>query len=71
VKADNLREWLKRLAARPHHVGSPYGKDNAEFMASLFRSWGYDVAIEDYQVLLPTPLVRQLELVAPTNFVAR
>jgi N-acetylated-alpha-linked acidic dipeptidase len=24
---------MERLAARPHHVGSPYGKENAEFMA--------------------------------------
>ena len=27
LKADNLRQWMKRLAAHPHHVGSPYDKD--------------------------------------------
>jgi N-acetylated-alpha-linked acidic dipeptidase len=70
LKAENLRAWMHRLAARPHHLGSPYGKDNAEFMAGLFRSWGYDVAITDYQVLFPTPLLRKVELVAPTKFVA-
>jgi N-acetylated-alpha-linked acidic dipeptidase len=70
LKAENLRTWMRRLAARPHHLGSPYGKDNAEFMAGLFRSWGYDVAITDYQVLFPTPLLRKVELVAPTKFVA-
>ena len=58
------------IAARPHHLGSPYGKDNAEFIAGLFRSWGYEVAITDYQVLFPTPLLRKVELVAPTKFVA-
>ena len=69
LKAENLRAWLKQLAARPHHVGSPYGKANAEFMAGLFRSWGYDTAIEEYQVLFPTPTMRIVELVAPTKFV--
>jgi N-acetylated-alpha-linked acidic dipeptidase len=70
LKAENLREWLKQLAARPHHVGSPYGKANAEMMAKLFRSWGYDTAIEEYQVLLPTPTTRIVELVSPTKFSA-
>ncbi len=70
LKPENLRAWMHRLAARPHHLGSPYGKDNAEFIAGLFRSWGYDVAITDYQVLFPTPILRKVELVAPTKFVA-
>ena len=70
LKAENLRAWMRRLAARPHHLGSPYGKDNAEFIAGLFRSWGYEVAITDYQVLFPTPILRKVELVAPTKFVA-
>ena len=70
LKADNLRTWLRQIAARPHHLGSPYDKANAEFIAGLFRSWGYDVVITDYQVLFPTPLLRKVELVAPTKFVA-
>ncbi|HEY8550831.1 MAG TPA: M28 family metallopeptidase [Vicinamibacterales bacterium] len=70
LSADNLRTWLKRLAARPHHPGSPYGKENADFIAGLFRSWGYDVVVTDYQVLLPTPKERVVELVAPTKFTA-
>ncbi|HEX7181804.1 MAG TPA: M28 family peptidase, partial [Thermoanaerobaculia bacterium] len=70
LKADNLREWMKRMSSRPHHVGSPHGKDNAEFMASLFRSWGYDVKIEEFHVLFPTPKVRLLEMIAPTPFKA-
>jgi N-acetylated-alpha-linked acidic dipeptidase len=70
LQAENLGRWLKELAARPHHVGSPYGKTNAERMAKLFTSWGYDTAIEEYQVLLPTPTTRIVELVAPTKFTA-
>jgi N-acetylated-alpha-linked acidic dipeptidase len=71
LKADNLKEWLAKLAARPHHVGSPYGKANAEFMAGLFKAWGYDTAIEQYDVLFPTPTVRVLELVAPQKVAAK
>ena len=62
--------WLRRLTARPHHVGSAYGKENAEFIAELLESWGYDVAIEEYRILLPTPLVREVELLSPGHFVA-
>ena len=70
LKTDNLRDWMKRLASRPHHVGSPHGKDNAEFMASLFKSWGYETRIDVFNVLFPTPKLRVLELVAPTQFKA-
>ena len=58
------------MAARPHHAGSPYGKEVAEFIAGQFKSWGYDTAIAEYHVLLPTPVVRRVELVAPTKFTA-
>lgn len=58
----NIDDWIKRLSARPHHVGSPYGKANAEFMRDLFKSWGYDAEIETYYVLFPTPKIRLLEL---------
>ncbi|MBL0744410.1 M28 family metallopeptidase [Chryseolinea lacunae] len=67
----NLDTWMKRLAGRPHHLGSAYGKQNAEYMRDLFKSWGYDAQIETYKVLFPTPKVRQLELVGPTRFTAK
>ena len=63
-----LKEWMRRLSARPHHIGSPYGKDNAEFLAGLFRGWGFDTRIEEFRVLFPTPKMRGLEMVAPAVF---
>src|SRR4029453_10030566 len=60
-----------RLSARPHHIGSPYGKENAEFIASQFRSWGFDTQIEEFSVLFPTPKSRLLELVSPEKFTAK
>ncbi len=70
LRADNLRDWMKRLTARPHHVGSPYGKENAEFLAAQFKSWGYDTRIEEFRVLFPTPKTRLLEMTEPSAFKA-
>ena len=70
LNAQNLDQWMKRLSARPHHVGSPYGKENAEFIASLFKSWGYETEIEVYDVLFPTPKARSLEMISPKKYKA-
>jgi N-acetylated-alpha-linked acidic dipeptidase len=35
---DTIRENMRRLSARPHHVGSPYDKDNAEWMLANSKS---------------------------------
>jgi N-acetylated-alpha-linked acidic dipeptidase len=70
-KPENFRLWMQRLAARPHPVGSPHGKENAEFIAGLFRSWGYTTRIEPFQILFPTPRRRRLELLAPTPYSAQ
>lgn len=66
-----MQAWLERLAARPHHVGSAYGRDNAFWLRDLFASWGYEARIETFQVLFPTPVERVLELVGPTRFRAK
>ena len=70
LEADLLRDWMRHLASRPHHVGSPFGKDVADFVAARFTEWGYDTEIEEFGVLFPTPQLRRLELVAPTRFTA-
>jgi N-acetylated-alpha-linked acidic dipeptidase len=67
----NLREYMQRLSARPHHVGSPYDKDNAEWILAHFKEWGLDAHIERFDVLFPTPKVRVLEMVAPKKFTAK
>lgn len=69
--ADSLRAWLRTLAARPQHLGSPYGRQNAEWLVRLFSGWGLDARIETFHVLFPTPLERAVELVGPTRYVAR
>ncbi len=69
--ADNQREYMRRLSARPHHVGSAYDKENAEWILSKFKEWGWDAKIETFDVLFPTPKERLLEMVAPTHFTAK
>ena len=66
-----LRDYMQRLSARPHHVGSPYDKQNAEWILAQFQSWGWDAKIEQFQVLFPTPKTRLLEMTGPTKFTAK
>jgi N-acetylated-alpha-linked acidic dipeptidase len=66
-----IRESMRRLSARPHHVGSPYDQDNAEWILARFKEWGFDAHIETFDVLFPTPKVRLLEMVEPTKFTAK
>ncbi|HEV3027032.1 MAG TPA: PA domain-containing protein, partial [Planctomycetota bacterium] len=70
IRKENLRDGMKRLAARPHHLGSAYDKENADYIAAQFKSWGYETAIEEFRVLFPTPKTRRLELVSPETFKA-
>jgi len=65
-----MREAMRLLSARPHHVGSPYGRTNAEWILAQFRSYGWDAHIENFDVLFPTPVERVVELVAPMTFKA-
>ena len=71
LQKDHLREWLKQMAAKPHHLGSAYGKENAEFIAAQFRSWGFETTIEEFKVLFPSPRKRFLEMTAPVKITAR
>lgn len=71
IVPDNLRESMRRLSARPHHVGSAYDKDNAEWLLGKFKEYGFDAHIESFQVLFPTPKERTVELVEPAHFRAK
>ena len=66
-----LRDTMQRLSARPHHVGSLYDKQNAEWILSKFKEWGWDAQIETFDVLFPTPKERVVELLEPTRYIAK
>ncbi len=65
VSASEQMGWLKQMASAPNHVGSVHDKTNAEFILSQFKAWGWDAKIEVFEVLYPTPLKTQLNLVGP------
>ena len=66
-----IRDNMKRLSARPHHVGSAYDKDNAEWLLAQLKSYGLDAQIETFSTLFPTPKSRLLELLGPAPFKAK
>jgi len=66
-----VRDAMQRMSARPHHVGSPYDKDNAEWLLAQLKSYGLDAKIEIFDTLFPTPKSRTLELLGATKFVAK
>ena len=68
INAEEMDEWLKLFSSKPHHVGSPANKEVVKFVADLFESWGYQVEIEEYKILLPTPETRELTLMKPEIF---
>ena len=70
-KAENLREYMRRLSAEPHHLGSAAGKRNAEWMRDQLNAWGWKAQLEEFDVLFPTPKERVLELVSPEKFQAK
>ena len=70
LSAEDMEDWIRQMSARPHHVGSAAGRDVVELAAGMLESWGYDVEIAEYDILLPTPVTRELELVSPSTYVA-
>src|SRR6267154_757903 len=71
-RSDNLRAYMQKLSAYPHHVGSKADKDNADWIASKFKEFGLDTHIEQFDVLFPTPKERLVELVeGGPKFVAK
>jgi N-acetylated-alpha-linked acidic dipeptidase len=68
ISGENMRTWMKELSSHAHHVGSKHDEENAGYIASLFRSWGYETHVEEFSVLFPTPKTRVLELISPVSY---
>jgi N-acetylated-alpha-linked acidic dipeptidase len=70
IDSKNIAATIKELSAKPHHIGSPGGKEVAEAILAKYKSWGWDAKIETYNVLFPTPKTRLLEMTSPTIYKA-
>ena len=71
LSATDQDKWMKFLTSKPHHIGSAHGKANAEYMAALFKQWGYETELAVYHVLFPTPKYRSLELLGAKPYKAK
>ena len=65
VSSADQMAWLKDFSSQPNHVGSPHDKANAEHTLALFRQWGWDARIEQFEILYPTPVSTTVEMIAP------
>src|SRR6202158_1120545 len=70
IRPDDMRDWMKLLAAEPNHVSSPHDKTNADQILAWFKEWGWDAHIETFWVLYPKPISETLEMVGPQKFTA-
>ena len=70
-RAELLKDYVQRLSAEPHHVGSVAGRRNAEWMRDQLNRWGLQATIEEYDILFPTPRERVLELLEPARYQAQ
>ncbi len=71
LSAENLRNWMEYIVSKPIYVGSPHNKETADWMVEQFRSWGYEAELERYDVLFPTPRIRELEMLSPRSYKAQ
>ena len=66
-----LREYLRVMSAEPHHAGSPMSRTVAEYALARFREWGLDARLDSNEALMPYPVMRRVEMIAPTTYVAQ
>ncbi len=63
-----LREYLAFMSRLPHHAGSDRSRIVAEYALARFREMGLEARIDTFQALMPYPVTRRVEMVAPTRF---
>jgi len=67
-KPENNREYMRVIAADPHHAGSEGSRKVAEYILGQFKSWGLNASIESFEALMPYPTERVVEMVAPEHY---
>jgi len=69
-RRDTLRAQMELLAAVPHEAGTERSRAVAERILARWKSFGLDAKIEQFEALMPRPVRRTLELVAPEQYTA-
>lgn len=67
-QSDRIRTYMERMAQQPHHAGSPMSASVARYALGMFKSFGLEARMEDFEALMPYPTTRLVELTAPVKF---
>ncbi len=70
ASAQNVGKYMGVMAARPHHAGTEASRKVAEYILTSLREWGLDAEYAVYEVMLPFPGSRRLELLQPVKYTA-
>ena len=68
--ADSLRARMRMLSEEPHEAGTDRSRRVAELILQKFRAAGLQAEIEQFEALMPRPISRSLQMIAPTPFTA-
>ncbi len=70
ASAANVGKYMRVMAAEPHHAGTEASRKVAEYILQSLRGWGLQAEYEIYEVMLPFPGTRRLELLKPSSYKA-
>lgn len=70
AEAENVGEYIRVMAAEPHHTGSEASRKVAQYILDKYHSWGLDAEHHIFDGLMPTPTERVLQMVAPVRYTA-
>ncbi len=67
-QAERIRTYMEHIASRPHAAGSANSKAVSDYLAAQLKDWGFEVRVERFDVLLPYPTTRVLEMTSPVRY---
>ena len=70
ASAARVKEFMHAMASEPHHAGDASSRKVAEYILTNLRRWGWKAEIERFDVLLPYPRQRRLEMLSPRPYLA-
>lgn len=66
-----MAKYMSFMASEPHQAGSPRSKEVAEYIKAMFEEWGLEAKVEKFDVLLPYPTIRTLQVIGPKPYEAK
>jgi N-acetylated-alpha-linked acidic dipeptidase len=70
LSRENIGQNIKYLSGKPHAIGSAAGKEYADYILNLYKSWGWDAKMETFHVLFPYTQNPYTGMISPTSYKA-